>query len=62
MANNDTPNRQSNMEKAEGDRASAEQYEKGGDTGITNRPLDTEIDNQERVPDRGERKPGTHAG
>jgi hypothetical protein len=44
------------MEKAEGDRASAEQYDEQGKSGITNRPLDEEIDNQERVPDRGERK------
>ena len=25
--------------------------------GITNRPLDEEMENQDRVPDRGERKP-----
>ena len=62
MADTDRPNRQSNMEKAEGDRASAEQYDERGEAGITNRPIDEEIDNQERVPDRGERKPGAHAG
>ena len=59
MAETDRPNRQSNMEKAEGDRASADQYDKGN-SGITNRPIDEEIENQERVPDRGDRKPSTH--
>jgi hypothetical protein len=62
MADTERPNRQSNMEKAEGDRASAEQYNEQGDTGITNRPIDEEIGNQERVPDRGKSKPGAHAG
>ena len=62
MADSDRPNRQSNMEKAEGDRASAEQYEERGNAGITNRPIDEEKDNQERVPDRGHAKPGAHAG
>ena len=61
MADTDRPNRQSNMEKAEGDRASAEEYDEQGDTGITNRPIDEEIENQERVPDRGKGKPGAHA-
>jgi hypothetical protein len=62
MADNERPNRQSNMEKAEGDRASDAQYDNSTDAGITNRPIDEEIDNQERVPDRGQKKPGAHAG
>jgi hypothetical protein len=62
MADTDRPNRQSNMEKAEGDRATAEQYEEQGNAGITNRPIDEEIENQERVPERGKTKPGAHAG
>jgi hypothetical protein len=47
------PNQASNKEKAEGSRDS------GG--GITNRPLDEEQQNQERVPPRGETKDGSHA-
>jgi len=62
MADTERPNRQSNMEKAEGDRPSDSQYDETGNTGITNRPIDEEIDNQELVPDRGDRKPGAHAG
>jgi hypothetical protein len=68
MADQDRPNRAANMEKAEGDRSTTEQgripdsesssgrsyaddgYHAGG---ITNRPLDEEIENQEAVPDRG---------
>jgi hypothetical protein len=61
MADNDRPNRQSNMEKAEGDRIEP-QSEERGDAGITNRPIEEEQDNQERVPDRGHAKPGAHAG
>jgi hypothetical protein len=59
MAESDTSNRKSNMEKAEGDR---EPYEERGDEGISNRPIDEEIENQERVPERGQRQPGAHAG
>jgi len=62
MADTDRPNRQSNMEKAEGDRPSSSQSEERGNAGITNRPVEEEKDNQERVPDRGETKPGAHAG
>jgi hypothetical protein len=58
MAETDTPNRKSKMEKAEGDR----EYQERGGEGISNRPRDEEIENQERVPERGERKPGAHAG
>ena len=64
MADNETPTRNSNMEKAEGDRDDAPEtrYEEGGGAGITNRPIDEEIENQKEVPPRGEAKPGAHAG
>ena len=67
MADQNTPTRNSNMEKAEGDRedenAPETRYdEERGGAGITNRPLDEEIENQEEVPARGESKPGAHAG
>ena len=57
--NKGTSNPASDKEKAEGDRSTAESnYNRTqGDTGgITNRPLDEEIDNQEAVPDRGQKK------
>ncbi|PYR94041.1 MAG: hypothetical protein DMF84_07415 [Acidobacteria bacterium] len=72
MAEKDTPTRSSNMEKAEGDRDTVantdttrrsewgEGTSEGG--GITNRPLGEEMENQEQVPERGDRKDGTHAG
>jgi hypothetical protein len=52
------------MEKAEGDRENAPEsrYEQGSGAGITNRPIDEEIENQKEVPARGEAKPGAHAG
>jgi hypothetical protein len=68
MADMDTPNRSANMEKAEGERRSPDQgrvpdsesstsrgYEDDGDNagGITNRPLDEEMDNQNSLPERG---------
>lgn len=60
MADNTEPNRAANKDKAEGDRSTAEQdYDRTseeGAGGITNRPLDEEIENQEAVPDRGHRK------
>jgi hypothetical protein len=62
MADQDTPNKSSDIEKAEGDRAGADQYDGTSGAGITNRPIDEEIANQEAVPERGERKPGAHAG
>jgi hypothetical protein len=68
MADQDTPTRSSNMEKAEGDReeeredAPETRYDERGGAGITNRPLDEEVDNQKEVPARGESKPGAHAG
>ena len=67
-----TPNPASDTSKAEGERWSSEEdtverqdrarssqdrmSEPDEAGGITNRPLDEEIENQERVPDRGERK------
>ena len=62
MADTDRPNRQSNMEKAEGDRPPSPEEAGRGDAGITKRPIDEEHDNQDRVPERGRRKPGAHAG
>jgi hypothetical protein len=74
MADNTTPSRSANMEKAEGDRSTAEQNinqsesgsgasyrDENGDNagGITNRPLDQEIDNQAELPDRGKSKDET---
>jgi hypothetical protein len=50
------PNQTANKEKAEGSR---ENTQDAG--GITNRPLSEEVDNQERVPPRGENKEGGHA-
>lgn len=67
MADKDRPNRSSNMEKAEGSRETIEQdiageYPAGeSGAGITNRPIDEEMDNQARVPDRGDTK-GNAAG
>lgn len=64
MADQDTPTRASNMEKAEGDRQDGPEsrYEEGGGAGITNRPIDEEVENQKEVPPRGKSKPGAHAG
>ena len=64
MADQDTPTRSSNMEKAEGDREDAPEtrYDERGGAGITNRPLDEEVENQKEVPARGDSKPGAHAG
>ena len=68
VADKDTPNRPANKDKAEGDRWTSEQnvipnsesstergYEDDGDNagGITNRPIDEEIDNQNSLPERG---------
>jgi hypothetical protein len=75
MADQDIPSRASNMEKAEGDRDNARGdrdnapesrpesgYAGRGGAGITNRPIDEEVENQKDVPPRGEAKPGAHAG
>ena len=60
MADQNTPNPQSNKDKAEGERWSPEQQgatDTAGETGgITNRPLDEEEANQEAVPERGHKK------
>jgi hypothetical protein len=70
MADNDTPTRAANKEKAEGDRSTAEYngdvpnsesstdrgYEdrnRDNAGGITNRPLDEEVENQNALPERG---------
>lgn len=65
MAEQNGPDRKSQMEKAEGDRdtvAANLQDERDDGSGITNRPLEEERKNQERLPDRGDSKPGAHAG
>lgn len=53
MADNPTPNEAANKSKAEGDRDAG---------GITNRPLDEEMENQNALPDRGTSREGAHAG
>ena len=56
MADQDTPNRSSNMEKAEGDRQEAPEArydERGSGREITNRPLGKEVEYQKEVPARG---------
>jgi len=66
----DMPNRQSNMEQAEGSRGSSSERGQGSSRernradsetprtsnsgGITNRPLDREQCEQERIPERGQ--------
>jgi hypothetical protein len=57
----DMPTRSSNMEKAEGDRKSEWGEGTSEGAGISNRPMDEEIGNQESLPERGERKPGANA-
>jgi hypothetical protein len=69
MADDTTPNRKSNMERAEGDRETAlvnqqtdDRTDEGADhPGITNRSDREESANQDRVPPRGDRKGGSHA-
>jgi hypothetical protein len=71
MADKSTPTRSANMEKAEGDRSTVEENikesesssgaayrDENGDNagGITNRPLDEEVGNQQALPDRGHSK------
>lgn len=62
MADQDRPNQTSNKHKAEGERPGVDRQTTDEPSGITNRPIDEEIENQERVPDRGEAKEGAHAG
>ena len=61
MADQKAPNEASRKSQAEGDRWSPEEEENRAG-GITNRPLEEESASQEAVPDRGESKPGAHAG
>ena len=61
------PNDASSKSKAEGERWSGDEREQfdqsdAAQSGISNRPLDEEITNQESVPPRGESKSGAHAG
>ena len=72
------PNPASNKSKAEGERwkseddtverqdrtrSSDDQMTEPDDAGgITNRPLEEEMDNQDRLPGRGESREGAHAG
>jgi hypothetical protein len=72
MADQKGPNPEADKEKAEGDRDTTGHREtgsqagedirnrydepEGGDAGITNRPIDEEIANQEALPERGEEK------
>lgn len=70
MADKNVPNDASEKSKAEGDRweSDSETVEKYDQTvgdeggGITNRPLDEEIENQATLPERGESRDGAHAG
>ena len=73
MAKQDMPNEASRKSKAEGERWSPDSENAGVSegsgyatdeqgSGITNRSLDEEMDNQESVPERGRSKSGAHAG
>ncbi len=77
MADETTASRSANMEKAEGNRSTAEEnihesesssgagyQDENGDNagGITNRPLDQEVANQAALPQRGENKPENRGG
>jgi hypothetical protein len=70
MADRNDSNDASEKGKAEEDRweSDSETVERYDETvgaeggGITNRPLDEEIENQASLPDRGESREGTHAG
>jgi hypothetical protein len=71
MADQKGPNSAAEKDKAEGERQPGSQagedvksrYDEdtGGDAGISNRPIEEEKDNQEALPERGERKGDTHA-
>jgi len=78
MADNDTPNRAANKDKAEGERWKSEQgtipnsesstdrgySDDNGDNagGITNRSIDEEVDNQNSLPDRGQTQQDEQVG
>lgn len=54
MADNTTPSRAADMERAEGDRSTAyRDVNRDGAGGITNRPFDEEKENQDALPERG---------
>jgi hypothetical protein len=73
-----TPNQGPSNSKAEGEQWSSESdtveqrdgprnvderiTDIGESGGISNRPLDEEVHNQERLPERGESREGAHAG
>jgi hypothetical protein len=59
MADENAPNSAAEKDKAEGERESVtNRYDEpgGGDAGISNRPIDEEIANQDALPERGEEK------
>ena len=62
MADQNTDNHASTMEKAEGGRTSEWGAGTSEGAGISNRPEGEETENQERVPPRGDAKAGAHAG
>jgi hypothetical protein len=73
MANQNMPNDASRKSKAEGERWSPDSENAGvrersgyrtdeEGSGITNRSLDEELENQQALPERGGSKPGGHAG
>jgi hypothetical protein len=67
MADKTTPNPASDKSKAEGDRDEnpGGRYDQTmGDegSGITNRPLSEELENQESLPERGKSREGANAG
>jgi hypothetical protein len=72
-----TPNQAANKSTAEGERwrsdddtverqdrtrSSEDGMTEADGGGITNRPLEEEVDNQNRVPERGDAREGAHAG
>jgi hypothetical protein len=77
MADQNAPNSAARKDKAEGEHDAQQgrqtgsdaaqdvqnRYDEssGGDAGISNRPIEEEQANQEALPDRGERKGGSHA-
>jgi hypothetical protein len=66
MADQKAPNSAAEKDKAEGERQPGNQAgedvrnqyddETGGDAGISNRPIEEEIANQDALPERGEEK------
>ena len=57
------PNDASRKDKAEGERWDESEYrpDEGG-SGITNRSREEEAENQASLPERGQSRPGAHAG